>query len=94
AKFLFSASFHERSDNCINAWVYLGSGNLTGPGFTQAMSSSAGNLEAGVVFAPRGLVWYPKKTNDPAKVVSNLLPVQWDTKIEDLETLSTGGEMP
>ncbi|SDN52920.1 hypothetical protein [Ensifer sp. YR511] len=94
AKFIFSASYRNSSNKCSTPWVYLGSGNLTGPGFTSAMSSSGGNLEAGVVFAPRGLCWYENDTDDPRKVVSNLLPVQWESEVKDLDNLSPGGEMP
>ena len=50
AKFLFSAIERENSDLCNSAWLYLGSGNLTGPGFVNPMSAQGGNLEAGVVF--------------------------------------------
>jgi len=82
AKFLFSAN---RRENIYNsAWVYLGSGNLTTPGFTCKMSTS-GNFEAGVVFAPRGLLWKEgKKVDnvDKKKVVTNLLPIQWDLDVK------------
>jgi hypothetical protein len=54
AKFLFSARERSNSAACGGAWVYLGSGNLTGPGFASPMSAHGGNLEAGVIFAPGG----------------------------------------
>jgi hypothetical protein len=94
AKFLFSANFRNSSNNCTSAWVYLGSGNLTGPGFLKSASTHGGNLEAGVIFSPEGLVWYQGKTDDPAKVISNVLPVQWDQNVDEVETLLLGGEMP
>ena len=59
AKFLFSARERSNSAACGGAWVYLGSGNLTGPGFASPMSAHGGNLEAGVVFAPGGRVAGP-----------------------------------
>lgn len=82
AKFLFSAKYQINSTLCNSAWVYLGSGNLTNPGFALPMSSSAGNLEAGVVFEPEGLVWNNGKNVDKLKVVTNLLPVQWERAID------------
>jgi hypothetical protein len=94
AKFIFSANYRNSSNNCASPWVYLGSGNLTGPGFTSAMSSGGGNLEAGVLFAPQGLFWYENDVDDPRKVVSKLLPVQWESEIKDFDSLSPGGEMP
>lgn len=94
AKFLFGANFRENSNNCINAWVYLGSGNLTTPGFASSMSSGGGNLEAGIVFAPQSLYRKPEKGIDLDKVVGNCLPVQWETEVEDLTSLSAGAEMP
>ncbi|MGO6846284.1 phospholipase D-like domain-containing protein [Rhizobium ruizarguesonis] len=94
AKFLFGANFRDGSNKCTNAWVYLGSGNLTTPGFAAAMSSSRGNLEAGVVFAPHGLYRKAEKGIDATKVISNCLPVQWDTEVQDLASLSAGAEMP
>ena len=61
AKFMFSANSRDNSNLCNSAWLYLGSGNLTGPGFANAMDSEFGNLEAGVVFAPESLQWYAGK---------------------------------
>lgn len=52
AKFLFSA----HRVTCDKAWCYIGSGNLTGPGFIKE-AGNAGNLEAGVIFQPDGLTW-------------------------------------
>ena len=82
AKFLFSANYRDNSNVCNSAWVYLGSGNLTNPGFANQMSVSAGNLEAGVVFAPDGLLWKGGKGIDKQQVVTNLLPIQWDVAVD------------
>ncbi|MDR1276034.1 MAG: hypothetical protein LBL72_06610 [Candidatus Accumulibacter sp.] len=92
AKFLFSARAYRNSCLCNGAWVYLGSGNLTAPGFVNKMSESEGNLEAGVVFAPEGLLWEGGK-NDLKKVVTNLLPIQYDKEIDDETSLEQGPDM-
>lgn len=57
AKFIFSGFQQSRTDSCGSAWLYLGSGNLTAPGFLNRCSPSGGNLEAGVVVAAPGLEW-------------------------------------
>lgn len=93
AKFLFSANYRENSNACTSAWVYLGSGNLTHPGFANKMSASAGNLEAGVVFAPNSLCWKENKTTQGHQVVTNLLPIQWESEIGDATSLSAGSGM-
>lgn len=62
AKFIFSANWRE-GGSTTSPWVYLGSGNLTEPGFLRtALPSSGGdlsggNLEAGVVFVPEVVQW-------------------------------------
>lgn len=94
AKFLFSANCRNNSNCCNSAWLYLGSGNLTGPGFTSKASPNDGNLEAGVVLAPGNLEWDISTNNDPASVVTNLLPIQWDTEITPKEILQAGNDMP
>ncbi|MGC9195290.1 MAG: hypothetical protein ACP5IL_07535 [Syntrophobacteraceae bacterium] len=95
AKFLFSANKRNNSNNCSAPWVYLGSGNLTGPGFANQMSADRGNLEAGVVFAPQNLFWEISRGIDPGSVVTNLLPIQWDSDIRpDDPTIEAGGDMP
>jgi hypothetical protein len=95
AKFIFSANCRENSNYCSSAWVYLGSGNLTGPGFSNRMSATAGNLEAGVVFFPEDLCWEPERGLEPHQLVTNLLPVQWDTDVSDPTiSISPGSEMP
>lgn len=91
AKFLFSASERSNSDICHRPWVYLGSGNLTGPGFMQAMSRHTGNLEAGVVFGPNGLQW---RGVDHERLVTHYLPLQWETEIASATALLAGNDMP
>lgn len=95
AKFIFSANARKGSNNCSSAWVYLGSGNLTNPGFMNK-AGSAGNLEAGVVFAPETLRWSVEEMNDDsADVVTNLLPIHWDdAETTPLPALQAGQDMP
>jgi hypothetical protein len=95
AKFIFSANYRENSDLCNSAWLYLGSGNLTGPGFANRMASQSGNLEAGVVFTPESLRWKPAKGIPPESVLTNLLPLQWDTDFsQNPGALVAGSDMP
>ena len=94
AKFILSANVRSNSRFCNSAWVYLGSGNLTAPGFTQKMSRGGGNLEAGVVFAPETLYWESARGVPPEQVVLNVLPVQWSSEIETSDVMATGGEFP
>ena len=94
AKFLFSANYRENSKACNSAWVYLGSGNLTTPGFAKKMSASGGNLEAGVVFSPEHLYWEGEKGIEDWQVVTNLLPIQWNEDFNNSSAqLSPGSEM-
>lgn len=93
AKFLFSANYRDNSNACNSAWIYLGSGNLTHPGFVNKMSASAGNLEAGVVFSPDSLCWKKNKTTQDYQVVTNLIPIQWDDEFGDATHLSAGSGM-
>jgi hypothetical protein len=95
AKFIFSANYRENSDLCNSAWLYLGSGNLTGPGFARQMASETGNLEAGVVFTPESLRWRPAKGIPPESVLTNLLPLQWETDFgENPGGLAAGSDIP
>jgi len=94
AKFIFSANAREDSSRCSSAWVYLGSGNLTGPGFASPMSNIGGNLEAGILLSPDGLYWRAEGGANTTRIITNLLPVQWDTVISALEQLSAGEPMP
>lgn len=93
AKFIFSANYRANSNNCINAWLYLGSGNLTGPGFTSKASKNGGNLEAGVTFSPQGLQWEAQVGQDTPALVTDLLPIQWETTVSGAEDLKTGSDM-
>lgn len=92
AKFLLGFRTRIDSPYCLNAWVYLGSGNLTGPGF-QLSAKRGGNLEAGVVFATDGLVRSFDRDFESQHFVENVLPVQWDEELEP-ELLAAGGGMP
>jgi hypothetical protein len=95
AKFIFSANYRENSDHCNSAWLYLGSGNLTGPGFASQMASESGNLEVGVVFTPESLRWRPAKGIPPESVLTNLLPLQWETDFsQNPGGLVAGSDMP
>ncbi len=95
AKFLFSANHQRNSSYCNNAWLYMGSGNLTAPGFTNKMSVAGGNLEAGVVHFPESLSWKEEHGVPSDKAVTNLLPLQWKTDVEDEGMqLVEGGERP
>jgi len=91
AKFLFSFNYRAGSSRCNSGWLYLGSGNLTHPGFTQKMSPSGGNLEAGVVINAEVLQWDEKN-----KVVKPpLLPIQQNTDLRDqVAGLEAGADMP
>ncbi len=95
AKFIFSAHERDNSAFCNSAWLYLGSGNLTGPGFANCMSPQGGNLEAGVVFAPEQLRWCDGAGVSDEAVVTNRLPLQWDTQFDpDTAPLKVGDDMP
>jgi hypothetical protein len=93
AKFLFSANYRDNSKACGHAWTYLGSGNLTHPGFYNQINPNAGNLEAGVVFAQNSLCWNENKKAQDCLVVTNLLPIQWEEEIGDATSLSAGSGM-
>jgi hypothetical protein len=93
AKFLFSANNRDNSNACTSAGIYLGSGNLTHPGFANKMSACAANREVGVVFAPNSLYWEETTTTKGHQVVTNLLPIQWDNRIGDATPLAAGSDM-
>jgi hypothetical protein len=93
AKFLFSANYRDSSNTCASPWVYLGSGNLTKPGFANSMSRAAGNLEAGVVFIPATLFWRKSRDIRENLVLTNLLPIQWEVKCGDKTTLLSGSDL-
>jgi len=59
------------------------------------MASQSGNLEAGVVLAPESLRWFSGRGVAPESVVTNVLPIQWDSKFSDKsEALAEGSDMP
>ena len=59
------------------------------------MASQSGNLEAGVVFTPESLRWHPAKGIPPESVLTNVLPLQWDTDFsQDPGALAAGSDMP
>lgn len=90
AKFIFSANFRDNSEHCLNAWLYLGSGNMTKSGMMLA-DGKGGNLEAGIVVTPDNLVW-DEKGGVP---VCSLLPLDWDEGSEvSPEDCASGGGMP
>jgi len=92
AKFIFSAT--ESGNKCQSSWLYLGSGNITAPGLLNKATLHGGNLEAGILFSPKGLNWYGDP--DPDLCISQKLPINWDNEkiIADTEQLSAGGDMP
>lgn len=92
AKFLFSAN--QRSNTCRSAWLYLGSGNLTKAGFASAVHPQQGNLEAGVLIAPKGLLWREDSSDPDGTPVEDLLPVQWDEESALVQSdLTAGADM-
>ena len=95
AKFIFSANYRDNSDLCNSAWLYLGSGNLTGPGFANQMASQSGNLEAGVVFAPESLRWNPAKGIPPESVLTNSCRCNGRLiSVKNPGSLAAGSDMP
>lgn len=95
AKFLFGAKFRDGNVCCRSPWLYLGSGNLTGPGFTLVAGTGKGNLEAGVVFAPPDMPWHEKdavKHGPPA--IETLLPIGWDKEFDSPASLEAGEGFP
>ena len=93
AKFIFSANHRENSDYCGSPWLYLGSGNLTKPGFCLA-AEAGGNLEAGVLFVPNAVAWKVADGIPQHDVVTNLLPIQWEQHYSGGEALKPGEGFP
>lgn len=93
AKFLFSANYRENSQTCNNAWVYLGSGNLTPAGFTEPMHAAKGNLEAGVVFGCEGFYWHAESSPSAYQAITHVLPIEWDKSFEADDRLKAGDDM-
>lgn len=77
-KFLLSGNQRESNNYLTSPWLYLGSGNLTQPGFLNKMTPYAGNLEAGVVFGTSELFWDARGNVPPERVIPNILPMRWN----------------
>ncbi|WP_313697389.1 hypothetical protein [Achromobacter sp.] len=92
AKFLLGGN--DVGDACSSGWLYLGSGNLTRPGFVERARRARGNLEAGVVFSLPRTLWLPSK--DPSvPAMTVLLPIQSDgVPITVTDHLKAGDPMP
>lgn len=90
AKFIFSANYRTNSNDASSGWVYLGSGNLTNPGFGQRAGRSAGNLEAGVVFATNPAMQWTDRNSESETLITNRLPVGWDEDGYSPQQLSAG----
>lgn len=56
-KFIFFVKLFEIIDECKSVWVYLGLGNLIGLGFIKKVLKFGGNIEVGVVFEVKGIIW-------------------------------------
>lgn len=93
AKFMFSANQRENSQTCNNAWVYLGSGNLTPAGFTEPVHAAKGNLEAGVVFGCDGFYWHAESSPSKYQAITHVLPIKWDNTFEADDRLKAGNDM-
>lgn len=94
AKFIFGCTYRSNSNYCNSPWLYLGSGNLTHPGFANSIHPNHGNLEAGVVFSPQGLQWEEEIGASPECLLSNRLPVGTDAEHPEPGSLVVGGDMP
>lgn len=90
AKFIFSAGYRSNSSSCLNNWIYLGSGNLTRPGFTEK-AGARGNLEAGVILFDEDLHW---SSADVVNHLSSYLPFCWDDPDTMIEELAHGADEP
>lgn len=85
AKYLLLAN--GRGNEACEGYLYLGSGNMTGPGFERPASDS-GNLEAGIIMAlPHGLTW---RANGP-KSIYNRLPLT-SKKTAEITALQRGAD--
>lgn len=87
AKFIFSAHRSGTEGKCANGWLYLGSGNLTSPGFGKPMRRASGNLEAGVVLASGPLQFERAR---PEELLSNLLPIGPGGALELMQAPAAG----
>ncbi|MBQ0945890.1 hypothetical protein KAK07_21290 [Ideonella sp. 4Y16] len=95
AKFIISWNPSPSNPNlCTSGWLYLGSGNLTNPGFCKAAISKAGNLEAGVVLATGDLALMPDRRDPERSSIAHLLPFEPGSALSDAAVLAAGAEMP
>lgn len=92
AKFIFSANYNEKSDTFSNSWLYLGSGNMTEAGFTNAANKKTGNLEVGMVISTQNLFCKHNSRLNPTDCLNQLLPLQWDKEFNSEDTLHKGSE--
>jgi len=92
AKFIFSANYRNVSDTLTQCWLYMGSGNLTGPGFMQRMKTGVGNLEAGVFFSPERLARTRVGKLAPEKTLTWLLPIQSEIDCDALQMPIQAGQ--
>ncbi len=92
AKFIFSANYRNVSDTLTQCWLYMGSGNLTGPGFMQRMKTGVGNLEAGVFFSPERLARTRAGKLAPEKTLTWLLPIQSEIDCDALQMPIQAGQ--
>ncbi|SES87336.1 hypothetical protein [Thorsellia anophelis] len=75
AKFIFSAKYSTKTDKYSHGWLYLGSGNITNPGFMNTAASKKGNLEAGVIFET-GDIWGNHDDKSPKyESINYVLPI-------------------
>lgn len=77
AKFIFCAN-DMGNGTATSPWLYLGSGNLTAPGFLNR-AGPAGNLEAGVVFAIDPLAWNDVRKRLPVDMTAADLALNPDS---------------
>ncbi|KQW57053.1 hypothetical protein [Variovorax sp. Root411] len=92
AKFVFASSYRKNSNTCLNGWLYLGSGNLTAPGFLNPCPR--GNLEVGVVVGEDSLYWHKSRGLPSELWAGNRLPLQWEREVLDAQELQGGPGMP
>lgn len=90
AKFLLGYGHRANSNKLNNAWIYLGSGNITKPGFLSKASFHTGNVEAGIIDSIENCGY---EQNEKAIGIENLLPVQWDEEFTKPSDMNTGSEM-
>ena len=90
AKFVFGGSAPTAGGKCRHNWIYLGSGNLTGPGFINK-TGSLGNLEAGVLLINEKLEW---SGNNSDLQINRRLPFEWSDEEQLLPKLSSGDASP